>query len=51
MVSDAREYYDQQRSIGTIWGVVLPSWDELTWDEKIDWENKLNEQLSRDEER
>lgn len=50
LVSDARTYYDHQRSIGTVWGVVLPSWDELPWEERIAWEDRYAEQIIRDKE-
>lgn len=48
LASDAEEFYNAQRSIGQVWGVVLPSWDELSWDEKIEQEKKFHEQLQRD---
>lgn len=49
LISNVREYYDHQRSIGMVWGVVLPSWEELTWDEMIGWEEKFTEQMMKDE--
>jgi hypothetical protein len=48
--SDAETFYAHQRSIGTVWGVLLPSWDELSWDDRVDWENKYAEQMTRDKE-
>lgn len=44
------EFYEHQRAIGTIWGVVLPSWESLSWDEKIEWQEREAEQLRRDSE-
>jgi hypothetical protein len=48
---DAETFYKSQRSIGTVWGVELPAWDDLSWAEKLEWEDKLNEQEARDRER
>lgn len=50
MVSDAQDFYEQQQSLGRTWGVVLPCWDELSWDERIDWEDRFAEQMNRDKE-
>lgn len=50
MVSDARTYYEHQQSIATVWGIVLPSWDELSWEEKMTWEDRNIEQMTRDKE-
>jgi hypothetical protein len=50
LVSDAQAFYEQQRSIGAVWGVVLPCWEELSWDERITWEDRLAEQMTRDKE-
>jgi hypothetical protein len=50
LVSDAEEFYNHQRSIGTVWGVVLPSWDQLSLEQKFEWEARLNEQINRDKE-
>jgi hypothetical protein len=48
--SDAERFYETQRGLADTWGIVLPSWDELSWDNKVSWENKLAEQIQRDEE-
>jgi hypothetical protein len=50
LVSDARSYYEHQQSIGTVWGVVLPSWDSLSWEDQIAWEERYVEQMTRDKE-
>ncbi len=50
MDSDAENFYDHQRSIGTAYGILLPSWDQLCWAERSAWEDRLNEQIQRDKE-
>lgn len=45
---DAETFYNHQRSIGTVWGIDLPPWEELSWDERLEWEHRLNEQEARD---
>lgn len=47
---DARKFYEHQRSIGTIWSVVLPPWEELSFEDKALWEDELNQQIQRDKE-
>lgn len=46
----AQEFYEHQRAIGEVWGVVLVSWDLLSWEEQLSWEERLNEQIIRDKE-
>lgn len=45
---DAETFYKHQRSIAEAWGIVLPSWELLSWEEQLSWEDKLNEQEARD---
>jgi hypothetical protein len=51
LASDAAIFYEHQRSVGTVWGVTLPPWECLSWEEKLEWEDKYNEQIIRDKER
>lgn len=46
--TDAETFYSNQRSVASIWGIVLPSWDDLSFHERLEWEDKLNEQEARD---
>lgn len=50
MDSETRNFYEHQRSIGSVWGVVLPSWEELSWEERITWQDQFAEQTNRDKE-
>jgi hypothetical protein len=50
LLSDAETFYNHQRSIALAWGILLPSWGLLSWEEQMTWEDNLNEQLSRDKE-
>ena len=45
---DAEYFYNCQRSIAETWGIVLPSWDKLSFHEKLEWEARLIEQEARD---
>lgn len=45
---DAEYFYNCQRSIAETWGIVLPSWDELSFHERLEWEARLIEQEARD---
>ena len=45
---DAETFYKHQRSIGTVWGVALPPWEDLSWEERLEWEQRLIEQEARD---
>ena len=45
---DAETFYKHQRSIADAWGILLPSWDDLSFHDKLEWEHKLVEQEARD---
>jgi hypothetical protein len=45
---DAETFYMHQRSIADAWGIALPPWEELSWEERIEWDDKLLEQEGRD---
>lgn len=50
MASSAEEFYDAHWLTSLHFGVVLPYWNELSWDEQIDWEDRFAEQMNRDKE-